>query len=199
MRPIIIGLVIALASAVAMVAGCGGGSCGGGNTLSGTVVDAGSLQPIAGAQAIVGGKAATTDANGLFVLECMGSGAVTVTVIDTNYVNSVVEVPAGSGDRSAGIVYLAPAPLPNTGNVTGIISQGGLAAAGAVITCAGHTSRSRSDGTYTLYNVLPGFQTITVVNAAGTLGGSKSVTVESGNTITANIPLTSTPPTPPSG
>lgn len=193
MRASIVCLVIALTISVALVAGCGGGRSAT-STLSGTVVDAGTLQPIAGAFVVGGGLNATTDADGDFFCDGISPGASSVTVAATGYVNQVVDVPAGGGDKTVGIVYMVPAPVNGAGDVTGVITEGGVGAAGAAITSAGHAAKSRSDGTYTLYNVPAGFQTIKAINAAGTLAGSKNVSVNSSATVTADIPLTQAPP-----
>lgn len=196
MRPITACLVIALIIAVAMVAGCGGGGSTS-SSLSGTVVDGGTLQPLAGAVVVAGGAEATTDANGDFFIASISPGLSSINVSATGYVTQFPPVSAGSGDKSVGTVFLAPAPVAGAGNVTGIITEGGAPAISAVITSAGHSARSRANGTYVLYNVPSGFQTIHAVNAASTMAGSKNVTVISASTVVADIPLTTAPPPPP--
>lgn len=199
MRPITVCLVIVLVSAIALVTGCGGGDSSP-STLSGTVVDAGTLQPLANASVVVTtGVSTVTDATGFFFFDSFNPGVSSVSVAAPGYVTQVVNVPAGGGDKSVGTVFLTPAPVAGTGNVTGIITEGGVAAANAVITSGGRTARSRSDGVYVLYNVPAGFQTVQVVNAAGTMGGSKNVSVSAASTVTADIPLTTSPPPPPPG
>jgi hypothetical protein len=189
-------LVVALAL---MISGCGGGG-GGSSSISGMVRDAGSLNPVAGAQVVAGSRLTNTDATGEFLLEGAPTNAVMLSVTATGYLSQTVQAPAGSGLRYLpSPVYLVPAPLPETGNATGRITRAGQAEAGAVVRAGGRSAVSRGDGTYALYNVPVGFQTIFATSADGLTGGSTNVTIINQGTVTANIQLSTQPPPPPIG
>lgn len=179
-----------------LLTGCNGGDGGGNLRLLGTVRDAGSLQGIAGARVVAKSVEATTDANGDFDLpNAPSSGQVVVTA--SGYENANVAIPPATDEVDLGNIDLVPAPIAGTGNITGIITEAGLLVDGAVVRAGGREARTRADGSYTIYNVPAGFQTVFAVSPNNTTAGTMNVSVFSLMTITANIQLTTQPPPPP--
>lgn len=195
-------LVSVLAVAIAL-AGCGGGGDSSGNgggtiTVSGHVVDDGSLTFVQGARVVAStGQETTTDASGSFDLTGLPDSVSSVTVTKSGYTSTAVAVSAGSGDRSVGIVYLPPALLAGNGKVTGLVTSAGSGVGGAVITAVGASATSHSDGTFTLYNVPAGACTVSARSADGLSGGSANTTVVAGTSVSVSIALTTQPPPPP--
>jgi len=188
-------LVLLIISSALVLGGCGG-SGSGPASISGFVYDAGTRLPISGISVVVPSRAETvTDTNGFFLLSGTGGGS--VSVAGTGYLTQTMSIPPGSGDIYLGGIYLVPAPLSGYGNITGTITEAGLVAQGAVVTCAGRTSYTDSAGKYTLYNVLAGFQTVVARNPSKGTGGSANVSVSSLTTSTSNIQMTTMPPPPP--
>lgn len=181
-----------------LLGGCGGGDGGVATSISGTVYDDGTLTAVEGA--IVAATSATdttTDSAGYFELSNVSSGLRSITVAADGYTTQAVTVAAGSGDKSVGLVYLEPAPRSGYGSVSGTITESGTVLGGAIVRCGGQTARTKSDGTYTVYNVAAGVQAVVAASSDGSTGGTTSVTVVSLGTVTANIALTTQPPAPP--
>lgn len=201
MRLTIIGSILAAVVVVALVvtiSGCGGGGAGGDSSISGYVRDAGSLQPIQNAQVSGGGRTVSTDATGFFLLDPAPSNAVMLAVTAPGYLSQTYQAPAGNTLRYLPTpVYLVPAPVDNTGNISGVITQAGQLQSGAQVNAGGRQAISRNDGTYFLYNVPQGFQTVFATSADGLTGGSANTTVITHATAFVNIQLSTQPPPPP--
>lgn len=191
--------VILLLSLLVPLTGCGGGGGGGGvRAISGRVVDDGTLAGIRGAR-VVGpaGQETSTDANGLYVLTGISTAASLITFTANGYETIRVNVGASPSDLSLDTTYLRPASLAGRGHVTGVITEAGSGIAGALVLAAGVTATTRSDGSYTLYNVPTGFQTVLATSPNGLKGGSINVTVSELSISVANIALSVQPPPPP--
>jgi hypothetical protein len=191
--------VILLLSLLVPLTGCGGGGGGGGTrTISGRVVDDGTLAGIRSAR-VVGpaGQETSTDANGLYVLSGISTAAVVITITANSYETIRVTAGASPSDLSLDTTFLRPASLAGRGHITGVITEGGSGIGGALVQAAGVTATTRSNGTYTLYNVPTGFQTVLATSANGLKGGSTNVTVSELSISVANIALSVQPPPPP--
>lgn len=180
---------------VALLTGCGGGGDGE-VRLVGRVLDDGTLQPVVSARvAATGGPRDLTDATGAFDF---GGGPANGTVTVTAAGYQPLQVPyAGGGEIDLGTLYLIPATVAGTGNISGTITSGGSAVAGATVRAAGLEARTRTNGVYRLYNVPAGFQTVFAVSPDSPTSGSRGVDVIVGDTVTADIQLTIQPPLPP--
>jgi hypothetical protein len=190
--------VVLLALALG-VSGCGGGGDGVPSSLNGTVLDDGTLTPVSGARVIANtGQSDTTDANGDFTLSSLSNGAGTLTVACTGYRTATVAIYPTGGAASLGFVYLKPATLQGRGSITGAVTEAGSAADGTALQAGGRHAVSKSDGSYTIYNVPVGSQTVVALSADGQTGGSASGTVVNQGTLTLDITLTTSPPAPPS-
>lgn len=188
---IVLTLSIALTAPV-LLAGCGGGG-GVSVTVVGVVADAGTLAAIV--NAIVSASTnqeTTTDVTGSFLLDGVSEGKVRVSA--AGYQDQDVTVPAGSGTIDLGTIFLVPTNVPGTGLVAGTITQAGSVVSGASVRAGVRQAVTRPDGTYTLYNVLPGAQTILAVSPDQSAGGSKNINVYAGQLNTADIQLILQPP-----
>lgn len=182
------------------VAGCGGG--GGGTvatSVSGTILHAGTLEPLSGVRvATATSQEATTNNAGVFTLSNIGANAMNLTASKASFENLAISVPSGTGDKSVGTKYLRPAAKDGFGHVSGVVTRAGTPAAGAVITAASSQAISRADGSYILFNVPVGFQQVYAVSADNSVAGFAMVDVVNRTTITTgNIVLSNQPPPPP--
>jgi hypothetical protein len=182
-----------------LVGGCGGGGGNENVSATGVVRDAGTLAVIVGARAVGSSSQAITNDSGVFTLDDAPAGG-TIGVTAAGYQAQQVSVPEGTGQQDLGTIYLVPSPLNDCGLVTGTITIGVTPADGATVTAGGQTATTRDDGTYTIYNVPDGAQTVRaskVVTTAGgqvTKRGKTSVVVTSVQAATANISLKEWPP-----
>lgn len=179
--------------------GCGGGG-GGDNliTVTGRVIDDGTLVGVVGARVVgPGGVQVTTTADGLFTFPGLSNSVASLTIVASNYLNAVVTVPVGTGDRGVGVVNLQPAPVAGAGNITGVVLEAGSPVADAVLQAAGHQAVSKTDGTFTIYNVPAGLQTLLARSASGLKAASQTVSVPDGSSVSTTVRLTSSPPDPP--
>ncbi len=191
-------VTVILIFALVCLSGCGGGTEAL-LRLLGLVVDDGSLQPIPGARIVASnGVEAITGADGSFdAAGFPASGTVTITA--TGYQNTTVAINTQNNELDLGKVYLVPAALAGTGTVSGIVTTaGGATAPGASIRASDREATSRADGSYRLYNVPAGFQTLFAASADRGTSGTVNVTVLSNFETIANIRLSIQPPLPPS-
>lgn len=197
-RTTVLGVALIVGLAV-LLSGCGGGGGGGGGetvNLTGYVYDDGSLQPIGNATVAAGSTSTLTSNTGTFTVLNVSSSQTTAKITAAGYQTKTVQIPAGSGSKSLGIIYLAPNQVSGTGNITGRLLSGGTPVGGATVTSQSRFATSKSDGLYTLYNVPAGVRTVQAASDGGSTG-SASVTVLTGQTVTANMTLSIAPPPPP--
>ncbi|HCA48092.1 MAG TPA: hypothetical protein DEP45_12315 [Armatimonadetes bacterium] len=191
---------VALAVGAVVLAGCGGG--GGGvtpaqATLRGTVLNDGTLAPIAGATIRVGSASVQSDANGVFSIQAP-VGSQMVTIAATGFQQLQTNVSVQDGVNQMGTRCLQPVLLAGRGAVSGTVRRGGTAAGGATIRSGNATATSRADGTFSIYNLLAGSQALTAVSADGLATGSATATVQAGTKIAGvTISLGLMPPSPP--
>jgi len=204
-----LGIILALLTALTLVAGgcsSGGGGGGGGTaTVTGTAVDDGTTARISGAVARADGKASPpTGADGNFTIAGVRTGTRTVTVSAPNHVDQSRAVTVHSGGTTAGTFYLPPVLQAGKGAVTGIAVLAGslVPVSGAIIEAQAGTvwveARSHPDGRFTVYNVPAGNAQVTFYDSVSHNSAWQTVQIQDG--ITKNIgtvQLGNWPPPPP--
>lgn len=102
-------IIAIIATAAIILAGCGGGGGGGGATLTGTVIDGATDNPLSGVRVALGGANTTTGANGTFTLTGISTGSGVLTAQLTGYEISSVSVTITSGSNTLSeSVMMAP-------------------------------------------------------------------------------------------
>jgi len=192
-----------LGSLTLCLAGCGGG--GGGNavaTVTGRVVDDGSLDGIASATVRVGdADRDTTGADGRFSVFGAPTGSQTLTITAAGYSTYTDGVWLIEGTNALGTLYVPPTLQAGTGAITGtLFLSDGTAVGGGTAQTATASAVTRSDGTgrFTIYNVPAGTPQ---VNFSDPVSGETAwayVTVTAGATANVGkVTLSSGPPAPP--
>ncbi len=199
----------------ALVAGCGGGGGSGGPTpsaqtatVTGTIVHDGRLDGVADATARIESRSsAATSATGEFTITQVPTGPQELQVSQQYYLTLTTPITVGAPSTDAGIIYLVPKMTATQGAVSGVVVNSGTndKVAGALISIADQTGKSRSDGTgvFHVYKIpVQGASqtyTIWVYDPATGRTGSKQVTVTAGPTPAdaGTIALEFGPPPPP--
>ena len=151
-------------------------------TLTGVVTNT-SGAPLDNASVTSGNASATTAPDGTYTLNNVAAGTATVTASLSGYNNASTQVAVTAGS-SANVPTLQLAPL-GPGNITGNVVDGsGAAFPGASVTGAGLTTTTDANGNYTLNQVPAGSVTL-VASAAGHSPAQETVTISTGNTVTA--------------
>ncbi len=155
--------------------------------LSGTVSDASTTRPIAGATVSAGTASAVTDANGAYTIAGLAPGTYTATATASGYTSQSASVTLTAGTTTTQNFALAP----NPGAITGTVTDAGTAApiSGATVSYSGGSTTTNSSGVYTLANVTEGSYSVTA-SATGYTNQSRTVTVGPGATATQNFALT---------
>ncbi|MFW5867691.1 MAG: carboxypeptidase regulatory-like domain-containing protein [Armatimonadota bacterium] len=189
---------IILALALLASTGCGGGGTPTGlATIRGTVVDDGTLGPVAGATVSVGTATVQTDAQGSFEVEAQ-SGTRTLTINADGYDELQATVTLSEGVNDAGARYLRPSLEAGRGAASGTVRRNGNATAGATIRSGDAEAVSRGDGIFNIYNLAAGSRALTAVSDDGQATGFSVVDVQAGSKtsgVTINLGLA--PPAPP--
>ena len=204
-------LVIGLACIVPL-SGCGSGGGGGGNgggsaDVTGRVMDDGNLNPVAGASVSVGGRqTTTTNSSGFFFVTGAQTGTVSFTINATMY-DQLVEprtLFAGSNDLSALPFFIPPARLTSTrGHIGGTVQTvGGAnvsnASVNVLASSVNFTGRSKTDGSFKVYNVPFGTGSLSALGSQGEgTYGPSAISVDQPEESAGIIRLTSGPPPPP--
>src|SRR6266851_3319947 len=155
--------------------------------LSGTVTDASTSRPIAGATVSAGTSSAVTDANGAYTIAGLAPGTYTATATASGYTSQSASVTLTASTTTTQNFALAP----NPGTITGTVTDAGTAApiSGATVSYSGGSTTTNSSGVYTLANVTEGSYSVTA-GATGYVSQSRTVTVGPGATATQNFALT---------
>ncbi|TME80751.1 MAG: hypothetical protein E6I43_13045, partial [Chloroflexi bacterium] len=155
--------------------------------LSGTVTDASTSRPIAGATVSAGTGSAITDANGAYTIAGLAPGTYTATATASGYASQSTSVTLTTGSTTTQNFALAP----NPGTITGTVTDAGTGApiAGATVSYSGGSTSTDGSGAYTLANVAEGSYSVTA-SATGYASQSRTVTVGPGATATQNFALT---------
>jgi hypothetical protein len=183
--------------------GCGGGGGGGGgaaSSVSGTVRNDGTLAGVAGAAvALVSDptKNAVTAADGTFTIADMPTGNVALTVTKAGFVATTFAEALVSGANNVGSLYLPPTLTAGNGAVSGRVEDGTGIVANALLSAAGVGGAAKGDGTFTVYNVPAGLQTLWATSPDKNSSGSKTVTITAGSVLSGQLVLISPGPPPP--
>src|SRR5207237_9681045 len=142
--------------------------------LSGTVTDASTSKPIAGATVSAGSGSAVTDAGGAYAISGLAPGTYTATASASGYASQGASVTLTAGNTTTQNFALAP----NPGTITGTVTDSGTGApiAGATVSYGGGSTTTDGSGVYTLANVAEGSYSVTVA-ATGYTSQSRTVTV----------------------
>lgn len=169
-------------------------------TVRGTVTDAQSGQPLAGASVSVGGVSTTTDASGVYTIANVAPGDVAVQVALTGYVS----VTGGGELVAGGVLVFSPALTPLTAQETaleGTVTDGATHAplAGVAISVSGSSSAAATtdaQGHYRITGLAPGTIQVTAL-AIGYDSVSATGTLVAGGTVYFSpvmYPSNTTPP-----
>ena len=156
--------------------------------IAGTVTDASTGDPIAGATVTADGNSATTDANGAYTINNVSPGDYTVTASAAKYVEQSKTVTVTAGTTTTLNFEL----IPMNGTISGIVtdSSTGDPISGATVTADGMSAITNSSGHYTISDVPAGTYTVTV-SADGYKSSSQTdITVVAEATTTVNFELT---------
>ena len=208
---VLLSLLIVTLLAVGFVTGCGGSDDGDGSSsdtgsVSGTVTDANG-DPISGATCTIittdqrATFEATTNANGVFLINGVPSGTWTLTITKDGFQTITLNITVGSGSTteipgSETVVI----PSAGTGIVTGTVSDATTTVAieGATVVIGSFSATSSATGAYILPAVTAGAQTITATKT-GYESYTSTVTVVADSTVTRDIAMTSSAPEPGKG
>jgi thermitase len=157
-------------------------------TITGSVTDAGSGSPIAGAMVTDSTRTATTDASGEYTMADVSPGTYEVTASKSGYESSSLTVTVLEGNTA--LADLALTRVIVLGTVTGTVTDAGSGSpiAGAVVTDSTRTTTTDASGEYTIANVPPGTYQVTG-SKSGYESSSLTVTVSEGNTAVADLSL----------
>ena len=190
-------LVLAVTSCV-FVPGCGGGGGGAGvlATVLGNVREGDTLDPIKGAVVKVGARSSgPTDGAGAFTVRNVPAGTQTLTTVAPGYETGQRQIVLAQGNNNIGRVYMARGAISGKGHIAGVVRDGGVPVASAVVKAGDKTARSKADGTVAIYNLPPG--PVSVRAEAGGRTGITVLNVVDGATAHGDINMGIAPPGPP--
>lgn len=196
-RLMLLSFAVIVVVATMLIAGCGGG--GGGvpaepATVTGTVRDDASLDPVENAQVTIGATTAQTNASGFFTIATT-AGTRTIVITKNAYQTMNLTRTLSAGTTGVGTRYLRPALLAGNGAASGRVRFGGENIAGARVTSGGAEAITRADGTYGIYNLQAGERGLLAVDTGGDHVGSVAVHIVAGQTTAeTDIVLNLSPP-----
>jgi len=155
-------------------------------TITGTITDAVSAQPITGATVSYLGGLTTTNSVGQYAFSNVAEGSYTVTASAAVYANQSHSVTVGPG--STVIQNLALAPNPGSVNGTVTAATTGQAIQNATVSYAGGSATTNAAGQFTLAGVTEGTYTLTAA-ATGYGNQSQVVVVGPAASVTQNFSL----------
>jgi thermitase len=157
-------------------------------SITGSVTDAETGSPIAGATVSDGTRTAATDTSGEYTLADVPEGTYQVTASKEGYESSSVTMNVISGDTAVANLSLNEVALP--GSITGAVTDAetGSAIAGATVTDGTRTATTDTMGEYTIADVPEGIHQVTA-SEEGYESSSVTVNVISGDTAVANLSL----------
>jgi Carboxypeptidase regulatory-like domain len=166
-------------------------------TVRGTVRNASTNQPVAGATVTIVGTSisVTTASDGTYTLNNVPSGAQTLRVSANGFTSRDTSISVTAGQTLTQDVLLTMSGGTGTGTVRGVVrnAQNANLIGGATISIVGTSisTTSASDGSFTLNNVPAGAQTLRAA-ATGFISADAPITVTGGQTTTQNISLSPT-------
>ena len=172
-------------------------------SVTGTISDASTSQPLSGVSVILQSNAGIntlSDSTGSFTLTDIPAGSQKITLSLTGYAVSTLTVNVvGGSTLNLGTVSISA--NPTTGTIRGTVkdASSGQPLSGATITVTGSyngSTLSESDGTFSFTNVPPGTVTLTAsINGYYPAGGTGSVSAGSTLFFTPNLRTSPPPPT----
>ena len=167
-------------------------------TISGTVTDASTGNPISGASVSTNPATllVTTDAQGRFSISDVTPASYTVSASASGYLTGNASVTVTGGQTATANLALQPAPTTGTisGTVTDASTSKPIAGASVSTQPAMTTATSDAQGNYAISDVDEGSYTVTA-SASGYMDNSTNVTVTAGQTTTCNLELEPEPTT----
>jgi len=159
-------------------------------SITGSVADAATAAPLAGATVTVGSVTSSADATGRYVLSGLAQGTYNVSATATGHMPTSETVAVPPGQTATANFALEPI----TGAIKGVVRD---AATGSPITeakvSAGSTSSyTDSTGAYMLGGLAAGTYTVTA-NASGYVQDSRPAEVLAGQTVTLDLSLARAP------
>lgn len=111
--------------------------------------------PLAGVTISAGGSSTTTSSDGTFTLSGLTSGPLVLTAHKDGFNDATLQVNVG---EQVHIVLTRPSVSP--ASLSGRVTAGGTAVAGAVVTAQGQTATTGADGKYSFTTLIAGTTTI---------------------------------------
>ena len=147
----------------------------------------------------IAGRSTTSADGGTFTLENLPTGDQTIGATLSGYQAYSATVNLAPVLNDVGAIYMAPVTSASNGAVTGRIKDDtGRGVADAAITLGLLSARSRSDGTFTVYNVPPMSYSLIVTGSDERRATLSGVTVAAGQTTNVgDVTLSAGPPGPP--
>lgn len=154
--------------------------------ITGTVTDAGTVSPIAGATVSYSGGSATTDANGEYRIDSIASGNQTLTASATGYATMQKTVSVPPNGSVVADFALTPAATYIAGEVRDAVTTQPIA--GATVSFSGGSTQTDSLGRYRLENPPPGTYDV-AASANGYVTKTQQVVVTTGVPATSDFAL----------
>jgi len=164
-------------------------------SITGTVTDSGTGDPIAGASVSADtGQSTSTDGSGNYTLGGVPTGDRTVTASASGYVTLQAQTTVNDGGTSTVDFALDPEPVGGgTGTIKGRVTvQGGGKLAGVLVSTDSQSGTTNKGGRYTINDVPEGDHLVTA-SKAGYDDASQVVSVAAGQTSTADFELAPLP------
>ena len=155
-------------------------------TITGSVTDATSDQPVGGATVSYSGGSTTSDAAGHYAFSAVAEGNYTLTAAASGHGSASRAVAVAAGASVTQDFALPPSPGAITGTVTDAVSNTPIG--GASVSYSGGSAVTDSAGQYTLSGVPVGTYTLDA-GASGYVNQSQLVTVTTGSTSTQDFAL----------
>jgi hypothetical protein len=145
--------------------------------ITGTVTDAGTGSPIAGATVLYSGGSATTDANGGYTIDSIASGSQMLTASATGYATMQQAVNVPPNGSVVADFALTPAATYIAGEVRDAVTTQPIA--GATVSYTGGSTQTDALGLYRLENPPPGTYDV-AASANGYVTKTQQVVVTTG-------------------
>ena len=154
-------------------------------SLSGTLTDAATGQPISGAQLTLGTLTASSGTDGSYTFTQLAAGAAQLAVTAAGYTSATQSVMLQPGANSCNVQLCA-----TSADISGVIGDAVSGAPLAQATVSGDAGTATADATghYTLTGVTPGTHQLTAA-ATGYAAQTRTVTCNAGAVTTVNFAL----------
>ncbi len=160
-------------------------------SISGTVSDASTNSPIAGASVSCACGNVTTDANGRYSYPSLAPGGYNLSVSASGYGSQNASVTVSAGAATTKNFQMTALPGSITGTVSDAVTH--LGVGGATVSCTCGNATTVADGSYTIGNVTPGTYSLTASATDYTAQSVGNVTVSRNAATTQNFALALAP------